>query len=144
MSNCEDNNTVVKTKRYIHGKRKFMNSYKRSGLDYEDRSGKKISAKIFKRFERFCCKKKCSDKLIVAVQKQIFDDFYKLGDPIAQDQVLMDNIQIYEKARSTSINKKTQLTRTHDRQITVRYYLKINATATEVCKSMFQNVLDEK
>lgn len=85
-------------------------------------------------------KKKCSDKHLVAVQKQIFDDFYKLGDSIAQDQVLMDNIQIHEKTRSTTINQKTQPTKTHDRQITVRYYLQINAIAIEVCKIMFQNV----
>lgn len=75
-------------------------------------------------------------------QKQIFDDFYKLGDPTAQDQVLMDNIQIHEKARMTMTVTihKSDPTKTHDRQITVRYYLQINAIATEVCKSMFQNV----
>lgn len=78
-----------------------MNSRKKSGLDYEDRTGKKMSAKIFKPFDMFCCKKKCSDKHSVVVQKQIFDDFYKLGDPTAQDQILMDNIQIHEKARMT-------------------------------------------
>lgn len=41
-----------------------MNNRKISGLDYEDRNGKKMNAKIFKPFDNnmFCCKKKCSDK----------------------------------------------------------------------------------
>lgn len=58
MANFKENDTEVKKKRYKYGKRKFMNSRKKSGLDYEDRCGKKMSAKIFKPFDTFCCKKK--------------------------------------------------------------------------------------
>lgn len=133
-------NAVVKKKRYKRGKRQFMNNRKIMGLEYEDRQGNKQPAKVFKPLDTFCCKKKCCDKHSIELQKQIFDEFYSLGDITAQDQVLMDNIQVHDKRRTTVLNTKTPSSTTHDRQISVIYCLQIGGSSINVCKKMFQNI----
>lgn len=52
--------------------------------------------KIIKTFKKLdlCCKFKCCQMHSVALQKLIFDDFYSLGDSLAQDQVLLNDMQI--------------------------------------------------
>jgi len=79
--------------KYIGGKQKCMNKLKHLGEEYEDRKGKTM--KVFKPLTTTCCKKCCSTSLCSKeIQKLIFEEFYNLGSLSAQDQVLIDAIQI--------------------------------------------------
>jgi len=99
---------------YKCGKCQFMNNRKKMGLEYEDHQGNKQPEKVFKPLDTFCCKKKCCDKHLIEFQKQIFDEFCSLGDITTQDQVLMDNIQVHDKQRTTVLNTKTPSSTTHE------------------------------
>jgi len=64
--------------------------------------------KVFKPLTTTCCKKSCSTLLCSEeIQKLIFKEFYKLGNLSAQDQILMDAIQIEDKKRTTTFNRKS-------------------------------------
>lgn len=127
--------------RYIGGKRKCMNNRKQLGEEYEDRKGKIKTMKVFKPLTTTCCKKNCSTLLCSEeIQQLIFKEFYKLGNLSAQDQILMDAIQIEDKKRTTTFNRKSLPQTTHDRLITVKYHLQVNGKILVVCKKMFQNI----
>lgn len=126
-----------KNKRYKKGKRNFMSNCKYLGQEYEDRNGKQKPKKVFRTI-KLCCKKNCFN--LCPEQKLIFEEFYGLGNLGAQDQTLMDGIQIEEKKRATTFIRKSAPKTTHNRLITVMYNLQINGKMLNVCKKMFQNV----
>ncbi|KAE9523003.1 hypothetical protein AGLY_016634 [Aphis glycines] len=59
------------------------------------------------RTNKFCCKKNCFNLCPEDIQKLIFEEFYGLGNLGAQDQTLMDGIQIEEKKRATTFIGKS-------------------------------------
>ncbi|XP_050066843.1 uncharacterized protein LOC126555902 isoform X2 [Aphis gossypii] len=128
-----------KNKRYKKGKRNFMSNCKYLGQEYEDRNGKQKPKKVFRTI-KFCCKKNCFNLCPEDIQKLIFEEFYGLGNLGAQDQTLMDGIQIEEKKRATTFIRKSAPRTTHNRLVTVIYNLQVNGKMLNVCKKMFQNV----
>lgn len=102
-----------------------MNNRKKVGLKYENRKGNKLPAKVFRPLDNSCCKKNCCNQYSIELQKQIFDEFYSLGDITIQYQLLMDNIQVHEKKWTKVLNKRNLSSTTRDRQISVIYCLQI-------------------
>lgn len=135
-SDSDSDNEVCSTqnKRFKNGKRTYMDKWKKLGLDYENRKGKKISKKLFSCLNGMCCKQKCNIVCSEETQKQIFKDFYLLGNSVAQDQVIVNGIQIMDKKRSTTIFRRGEPEKIHNRQITVKYYLNLNGNRQEICK----------
>lgn len=86
-----------KNKRYKKGKCNFMSNCKYLGHEYEDRNGKQKPKKVFRTI-KLCCEKNCFNLCPEDIQKLIFEEFYGLGNLGAQDQTLMDGIQIEELA----------------------------------------------
>jgi len=89
-SDTDNDNEVCSTqkKEFKNGKRTYMDKRKKLGLDCENRNGN-ISKKLFSCFNGMCCKQKCNLLSSEETQKQIFKDFYLLGNSVAQDQVIM-------------------------------------------------------
>jgi len=129
-----------KNKRYKEGKRKFMSNCEYLGQEYEDREGKQKPTKLFRTLTSICCRKSCCNLCSAEVQKLIFEEFYKFENVGAQDQTLLDGIQIEEKKRATTFNRKSVPRTTHNRLIIVMYNLQINGKMLNVCKKMFQHV----
>jgi len=76
--------------------------------------------------QSYCVVKTVFDLCPKDPQKLIFEEFYKLGNIRAQDQTLMDGIQIEEKKRVTTFVRKSAPRTTHNRLITVMYNLQVN------------------
>lgn len=127
-SGSDSDNEVCSTqkKRFKNGKRTYMDKRKKLGLDYENRKGKKFSKKRFFCLNGMCCKQKCNLVCSEEIQKQIFKDFYLLGNSVAQDQVIMYGIQNMDKKRSTTVFRREELEKTQNRQMTVKYYLNLD------------------
>ncbi|CAG9833652.1 unnamed protein product [Diabrotica balteata] len=142
--NAENPIEAVEPSKYtkrIKGIRKRENEKlkKNHGLDYKNRKGKLFSSRTFKPVEKCCIKRKCNEKITSENQRKIFNDFYTL--PVcARDQALADRIRISTPAVSRKKEDTCETRVTHDRLVTVSYYVTLDGTTTEICKTMFIGV----
>lgn len=101
------------------------------------RSGKVKPAKVFQPFEACCKKNKCYNVVKPETQRQIFTNFYSLPVQV-RDQTLCERMVIEDKKTHSQNRRKTNVT--HNRVVTVFYFLNIDGRKVNVCKNFFTHV----
>lgn len=101
------------------------------GKEHVNRSGKNISAKDMG--PPCKCILRCFDKINEDLRKQIFNEYWSLGDHNLQWDFIARYVKIMDKKVATTSNSR----RTSSR----KYYLPINNDKINVCKVMFLKTL---
>ncbi|CAG9782066.1 unnamed protein product [Diatraea saccharalis] len=137
----EEENTEVYCKTLTRKRKQNTNEWqdkknkllKNSGQSYTGVRSKKVYPS--KSIRDSCnCKKKCCEKFNEESRKAIFESYWRIGDHEGQWQYILRYIIVNNI-------KRMQIERKANRLQTITYFLPLNGSKEQVCKSFFLNTL---
>lgn len=119
-------------------KRKELQKKRNLGLSY-------VTSKGITKTKRICnqlknCRKGCKDKISFSQQKDLFDEYWALGNYNCRTTFLAGLISVVEK-KSQKIRETSMLK--NNRRFSCQYFLKIDGTNLNVCKTCFISTFGE-
>lgn len=110
---------------------------KNAGEEFVNQRGKLMRKKEMKPGCNEKCMRKCPETLTAEIRKQIFNDFWALGDHCSQMQFVSRCVE--RVAKKQVLLAKIDSTRRH---CTYKYHFVIGRDKKQICKKMFLNTLD--
>lgn len=111
---------------------------KNSGRSYQTKSGKLKPSRAVQELEP--CRMKCKEKLTEQERKQLFAEYWELGQYDRRVAFIASKIEIQRKALE---KRKQSDKKAKNREFTYLYHFNVNGIEVPVCKGCFLKTLNE-